>query len=122
MHVKELRIRNFRGFFDLAVKPRGHVVVMGEPSAGRSDLIEALGRVLDANSSRTRITTELDFHLGDTSQPIEITLTLGDLGDSVTQGFFDHLELWDAAEHQIVEEAETTEEHDGHCLEWVLRL
>ena len=122
MHVKEMQIRNFRGFSDLQVKPRGHVVVMGEPSAGRSDLIEALGRVLDANSSRTRITTELDFHLGDTSQPIEITLTLGELGDSVTQGFFDHLELWDTAEHQIVEEAETTEERDGHCFEWVLRL
>ena len=122
MHVKKLHIRNFRGFSDLTVKPRGHVVVMGEPSAGRSDLIEALGRVLDANSSRTRITTELDFHLGDTSQPIEITLILGELGDSVTQDFFDHLELWDTAEHQLVEETETTEESDGLCYEWVLRL
>ena len=122
MHVKELHIRNFRGFSDLTVKPKGHVVVMGEPSAGRSDLIEALGRVLDANSSRTRVTTELDFHLSDTSQPIEITLTLGDLGDSVIQDFFDHLELWDTAEHQLVEEAETTEEVDGLCYEWVLRL
>ena len=60
--------------------------------------------------------------MGDTSQPIEITLTLGGLGDSVTQDFFDHLELWDTTEHQLFEEAETTEESDGLSYEWVLRL
>ena len=122
MYVKKLHIRNFRGFSDLTVMASGHVVVMGEPGAGRSDLIEALGRVLDANSSRARITTELDFHLGDTSQPIEIMLTLGNLGASVTQDFLDHLELWNTAEDQLVEEIDTSEETDGLSYEWVLRL
>ena len=31
MQVKELHIQRFRGFDDLSVKPKGHVVVMGEP-------------------------------------------------------------------------------------------
>jgi putative ATP-dependent endonuclease of OLD family len=52
MHVKKLDIQHFRGFSDLVVRPQGHVVVMGEPGAGRSDLIEALGRVLDSDASR----------------------------------------------------------------------
>ena len=44
MHAKDLQIHNNRGFSDLAVKPRGHVVVMGEPGAGCSHGIEALGK------------------------------------------------------------------------------
>ena len=85
MQVKELHIRRFRGFLDLFVRPKGHVVVMGEPGAGRSNMIEGLARVLDAEESRSRITTELDFHNGDTSQPIQITVTLAELGPDLEQ-------------------------------------
>ena len=80
MYIKELHIRHFRGFTDLTVRPKGHVVIMGEPSAGRSNLLDGLGRVLDADASRTRVTTELDFHNRDTSQPIQISVTLAELG------------------------------------------
>ena len=80
MRVKELHIRRFRGFSDLTVRPKGHVVVMGEPGTGRSNLIEGLARVLDVDVSRTRITTELDFHNSDTSQPVQIAVTLAELG------------------------------------------
>ena len=121
MHVKKLDIRHFRGFSDLAVRPQGHVVVMGEPGAGRSDLIEALGRVLDSDASRTRITSELDFHSGDTSQPIGIVLTLGGLGEDIIQDFIDHLELWNNIDDHLVEEVDTPEEADEDH-EWVLRL
>ena len=61
MFINNWRIQRFRGFADLTVRPNGHVVVMGEPGAGRSDLIESLGRVLDSDASRGRITIELDF-------------------------------------------------------------
>ena len=44
MHVKELHIQWFRGFSVLRVMSQGYDVVMGEPSARRSDLIEALAR------------------------------------------------------------------------------
>jgi hypothetical protein len=107
---------------DLRVEPKGHVAVMGEPSAGRSDLIEALSRVLDADASRTRIATELDFHDRDTSQPIQISLTLADLGPDLQQQFFDHLEFWDTGQARLLAESETPEAMDQERYEWVLRL
>ena len=122
MHVKELRIRHFRGFCDLSVRPKGHVVLMGEPSAGRSNLIEGLGRVLDADASRTRITTELDFHKRDTSQPIQITVTLAELGPDLEQQFLEHLEVWDRTNERLLEESENPEVVDGDQYEMVLRV
>ena len=122
MHIKELHIQGFRGFSDLLVRPKGHVVVMGEPGAGRSDLIEALARVLDADAIRTRITTELDFWNRDTSNPIWIALILGELGDEVEQDFFDHLELWDKCEESLLQETEDIDDVDKDQYEWVLRL
>ena len=122
MHVKELQIQGFRGFSALHVRPQGHVVVMGEPGAGRSDLIEALARVLDADTSRTRITTELDFWNRNTSEPIQIAVTLGELGDDLEQDFFDHLELWDRSEESLLEETEDIDDVDKDQNEWVLRL
>lgn len=122
MLVRHLRVRNFRGFLDLPIEPDGNVVVLGPPGSGRSDLVEALGRVLDATASRTRVTTELDFHNRDTTPPIRIALTLGDLGPSMEQLFLDHLELWDGANGHIVVEAETPESVEQGDYEWVLRL
>ena len=122
MHVRDLRVQRFRGFCDLRVKPEAHVVVMGEPGAGRSDLIEALARVLDAGVSRTRITTELDFWNRDTSQPIQIALILGELGDDTKQDFVDHLELWDRRGLCLLSETDAPESVDQDRYEWVLRL
>jgi len=122
MHVIELHIQRFRGFLDLVVRPKGHAVVMGERGAGRSDLIEALARVLEADASRTRITTELDFYNRDTSQPIQIGLTLADLGPDLEQHFLDHLELWDRVDDRLLAESETLETIDQERYEWVLRL
>ena len=122
MHIKELRIQHFRGFSYLVVKPKGHVVVMGEPGAGRSDLIEALGRVLDTNARRTRSTTELDFYNKDTSKPIQITLTLGGLDEEMKQDFCNHLEFWDNCRNHLIPETDAPEETDEDHFEWVLRI
>ena len=122
MHVKELHIRRFRGFSDLTVRPKGHVVVMGEPGAGRSNLIEGLARVLDADASRTRITTELDFHNSDTSQPIQIAVILAELGAELEQQFLEHLEFWDKANDCLLPESDSPETVDGGRYETVLRL
>ena len=88
MYIKELEIVNFRGFLRLKLRPNGHVVIMGEPRSGRSDLIEALGRVLDAESLRTRVTSELDFYNLDTSTPIRIAATLAGLDLEVEAAVF----------------------------------
>ena len=122
MHMKELHIRRFRGFSDLTVRPKGHVVVMGEPGSGRSNLIESLARVLDVDTSRTRITTELDFHNSDTSQPIQIAVTLAELGPDLEQQFLEHLEFWDKANDCLLPESESPETVDGGQYEMVLRL
>ena len=46
----------------MQVRPKGHVVVMGEPAAGRSDLIEALARVKGGGN---KLTGPIPPQLGD---------------------------------------------------------
>jgi predicted ATP-dependent endonuclease of OLD family len=54
MHVARVRLHRFRGFAEQVILPTHHAVVVGEPRAGRSDLIMGLCRALDPrNWSRT---------------------------------------------------------------------
>ena len=54
MHVARVRLHRFRGYADQVIMPARHAVVVGEPRAGRSDLIMGLRRALDPRSwSRT---------------------------------------------------------------------
>ena len=98
------------------------MVILGEPSAGRSNLLEGLARVLDADASRARFTTELDFHNRDTSQPIQIEVTLAELGADLEQQFLEHLEFWDRTNECLLEESQEPETVDGQEYEMVLRL
>ncbi len=95
---------------------------MGEPGAERTDLIEALARVLDSDARATGTTTEIDFHNRITTRPIRIGVTLGGLGEQLEQDFLDHLELWDRCEGRLLPEIEDIEEVDQDRFEWVLRL
>lgn len=122
MRIRELHIRSFRGFSELKVRPNGHVVVMGEPRAGRSDLVTALGRVLDSSAYPIRSITELDFHHCNTGDPILIGLTLGNLGADIEQEFLDYLELWDKDEAELIDETDSPEALDEDQNELVLRL
>ncbi len=61
MRITKLRVTNFRGWADLDLRPRAHALVVGEPRAGRSDLVAALQRVLDPSSTRSQPTTN-DIH------------------------------------------------------------
>ena len=122
MQIRKLHIKSFRGFSELVVRLNGHVVIMGEPRAGRSDLIAALGRVLDSSAYPIRSITELDFHRSDTSRPISIGLTLGALGVEIEQDFIDYLELWNRNEAQLIPETDAPGDIDDEQNEWVLRL
>ncbi len=51
VRVTRLLITDFRGWKSLDLRPRDHAVVAGIPRAGRSDLIEALARVLDPEAA-----------------------------------------------------------------------
>lgn len=106
MKILQLNIRNFRGFGDFELKPNGHVLIMGEPGAGKSDLINALVRLLYPYSDRLP-TIELDFHHRNVQDPIVIEAVIGELSDELKQEFFDEIEYWDNWEHALVEESES---------------
>lgn len=148
MRVRQLRISSFRGWRELELRAGQHALVVGEPRAGRSDLIEALRRVLDPDSTRTP-PNEFDVYLdapddsgpgdeveADTTdaeeEPVdgdneidirsaEIEVVLSDLGEVLEQHFFRRLELWDA-EDDVLVEASAAQDLDEERHELVLRL
>lgn len=125
MRLRYIRITNFRGFEQLELKPRDHVFVVGQPGAGRSDLIEALWRVLSPDSTRFPLSEDLDFNKRDLTKRIEVEVILGELGPEIEQAFLDRLEYWDTKNETLLEEIDLPEEDaadaDG-SLERVLRL
>ena len=54
MRITRLRATIFRGWAELDPRPAGQVLVVGEPRAGRTDLVLALTRVLDPRSTRAQ--------------------------------------------------------------------
>ena len=76
----------------------GHVVVVGEPRAGRSDLVAALRSVLDPKSTLGRV-NPLDIHRPLPDQhdaPMtEVEVALLDLGEDLEELLAAHLEAFD---------------------------
>ena len=83
MKIRFLRIANFRGFELLELKPDGHVLLVGEPGAGRTDLVEALWRVLSPESSRFLLSEDLDFHDRDLASSSTSASSLGTMTQTV---------------------------------------
>lgn len=122
MRVLRLEVRNFRGFPALDVSPANHVVVVGEPRAGRTDLIEGLVRVLSPESTRVPLSDDLDFYGRDRAVRAEVEVTLGELGNTLSQAFLDQLEFWRRDSGHLVDELEDVAELDRDQYEPVLRL
>jgi putative ATP-dependent endonuclease of OLD family len=122
MRILRLDIRNFRGLRDVTIRPNGHVVLAGEPRAGRSTVVEALRRVLLPDTTRVPLTDDLDFNRRDRSLTIEIEVVLGDLGAELEQEFFDHLEPWDAEDGEVLLESSDPTELDDEDTDLVVRL
>lgn len=96
MRIARVRLQRFRGFESADILFPGHTVVAGEPRAGRSDLIQALRRVLDPRSTRGRV-IPLDIHRpGPTDDPVltEVEVTLLDLSEDLQQLLSDSLEAF----------------------------
>jgi hypothetical protein len=115
-----LRIRNFRGFDSLELCPKGHVLLSGEPRAGRSTVVDALYRVLSPNGSRGSVSHDLDIRGRDRDSWAEVEVVLGDLSEDLTQRFFDQLEFWDSDEGGLVDELDDAQDLDEY--EAVVRL
>jgi putative ATP-dependent endonuclease of OLD family len=118
--VRSLELRRFRGIEKLTVVPRGHVVVVGEPRAGRSTVLEGLFRALSPDGARGTIGDDLDFHARDRAVRAEVEVVLGHLGDELSQRFFDALEYWDEGEDRLVDELDALDGLEGY--EQVVRL
>jgi hypothetical protein len=100
--IRHVRIRNFRGFKDFETSFPPHAVLVGEPGAGRSDLIEALIRTLDPDSLRGRYGSELDLFNVDRSHAAVVEVTIGDLKDDVLSTLFHQREFWDRKTGTVV--------------------
>ena len=101
VHVCRLSLRRFRGFTEAEIVPQGHVVLVGEPRAGRSDLITALRRVLDPRAGTTPNLDDIQRPFPEGAEdevmpPTEVEVTLLDLGPELEQDLYDRLELIDA--------------------------
>lgn len=93
--IRHIKIEHFRGFAAFETVLRDHVVLVGEPGAGRSDMLEAIGRVLDPDSLRQRRGSELDFANADMSADAFIELTIVNLSPAITSALTRYLEVWD---------------------------
>lgn len=122
MKIRLVEIRNFRGFESAVIQPAEHVVLVGEPRAGRSDVVEGLTRVFVPDATRLPLTDDFDFYGGDLDNRLEVEVVIGDLGDELTQVFFDELEWWDLDEEELVGETDEADELDELNVERVVRL
>src|SRR5215470_5268533 len=114
MHIARVRLHLFRGYVDQVIMPSGHVVVVGEPRAGRSDLIMGLRRALDPRSwSRTPDVADLyrparEQEGGEADGETVVEVTLLGLGTDLEQDLSDRLELIDLGTGLSVAEEQAT--------------
>lgn len=122
MQIFEVSLHRFRGFEDLTFRPAEHVALVGEPRAGRSDLIEGLRRVLTSDGVRHTTPSELDLWMLDKTERAEVEVVLGELGSDLEQDFLDHLEAWDPETDTLASPRPPTEAVAVEDTTWVLRL
>jgi putative ATP-dependent endonuclease of OLD family len=120
--LRRVHVERFRGFSEFTTRLRAHAVLVGEPGAGRSDLIEAIVRVLDQDYYRSRRADELDFHNLDSSEPATVELVIGALSDAAIDALAMLLELWDRETGQVVAELADPADFDEARHEWVVRI
>lgn len=94
MFVSRVRVQRFRGFEAAELCLGGHVAIVGEPRAGRSDLLLALRRVLHPRSTSGRV-DPLDIHQPSADELTEVEVSLTELGDDLEQLLDARLELLD---------------------------
>ena len=81
MQVRQLRVENFRGTATLQWKPAtAFCCLVGPGDSGKSTVLDAIEAAL---SSRWFAFREHDFHCGDTSKPIFVEVTVGELSKTL---------------------------------------
>jgi hypothetical protein len=100
--IRHISISRFRGFDSFETVLREHTVLVGEPGSGRSDLVEAIARVLDPDTLRSRRGSELDFFDLDTASDVHIELVIGALGAPAPAPLTRYIELWDLQDDFLI--------------------
>lgn len=114
--IRTIEIRNFRGIKGLKWHPQaGLNCLIGSGDSGKSTILDAIDICLGAR--RTFQFTDADFHGLVVSEPISITLTLGDLAPELKsiEGYGLYLRGFDATKREL-------EDEPGAGLETVLSL
>ncbi len=120
--IRRVSLRHFRGFEEFETRLPGHAVLVGEPGAGRSDLIEGIVRVLDGDYWRSRRADELDFYDLDTSQPAEVEVVVGGLTVPAQDALIHQLEFWRSDTGTLISELADAGLLDRATHEPVVRL
>jgi len=90
MIIKSVRIKNLRAYVDETVNFDTYTCLVGANGAGKSTVLCALNIFFrETESSATSLSNleKEDFHSGNTAEPIEITVTFGDLSPEAEADF-----------------------------------
>ena len=87
MRIRSVRIRNFRGFKDETFDFDSHTCLLGPNGAGKSTVLAALNVFFQESGSTTDVASlaDEDFHNGNTSEPVRITVTFSELSPKAQQ-------------------------------------
>ena len=129
MRVRRLKLANFRSIAEGEVVFPGHTVIIGGNSVGKSTICEALDLLLGPDRlSRSSPIDEHDFferrYLDDDGAPIlvELEVVLTDLTEDVLTKFRIHLEYWNIATDELLDEMGEPEDVDGDEVVPALRI
>jgi len=78
MKIQRIEIKNYRSLNDLTVYPEDILALVGRNNSGKSNLIKALELFFEGS---VRLTTDECFFNHKTGDPIEISITFGQLSD-----------------------------------------
>lgn len=90
MRIESVGIKNFRAFKDCTIHFDDYTCLVGANGVGKSTVLAALNVFFgyqDGNATDVRNLADEDFFQKDTSEPIEIKVTFGDLSDEAREDF-----------------------------------
>jgi putative ATP-dependent endonuclease of OLD family len=93
MRIKSLQVKNLRSLKDCEIVFGNYTTLVGPNGAGKSNVLCALNIFFRETESASTSMSDLDvedFHGRDTAEPIEITVTFGDLNEEAQEDFAEY--------------------------------
>ncbi|MCX5891254.1 MAG: AAA family ATPase [Deltaproteobacteria bacterium] len=118
MKIRHIEIKNFRGISSLEWAPSEHMnCLIGAGDAGKTTILDAIELTLAPRYQANF--DDADFFKGKHEQPIQLTITLGDLPEGFKEltKYGEYLRGWDAEKQVIIDEPD-----EGGGLEYALSV